>query len=382
MKRRILGSIAALALAFAAGCAPTVTGAACLTDCNCPSALRCDKNPDGGAGRCIDGANYCGKDAGPALLGTLTLNGGIPKPAGNAAMVLAWDHQPAIFDDGGFESPLIETTVDNDGTWGIEEATPGATYWLVGQYVMNPLRQSFSVPAQAPADGTIATVDVPTLTCNISSLRTAPGATATILWAGAQSDVPDVTTGLELGDAGVKVVVNGSDIDLKLTTVQLLVPYVTAQRYSYVPPVDSPMALAENYGFKVKANGYSSSTLCQVTTHPLEHVPSLTSVINPWPLDAGVTVGVAPPTESNVSVFGIDDSAMNALILPAGINPKIYATGTTGLQLFFDVGTTVTASSCPHPLNARSTFCPRDSPARGRGFPRTRRLSTTPFSTP
>jgi hypothetical protein len=373
-----LGSV--LALTLAVGCAPTLTGAACLTDCNCPTAQRCAKNPDGGNGLCIDGANYCGKDAGPALLGTLTLNGGIPKPTGNAAMVLAWDHQPAIFDDGGFESPLLQTTVNDDGTWGIEDATAGNTYWLVGQYVMSALKQSFGVAAQAMASGLPVNVDVPTITCTITSLRTAPGAAATVYWAGAQADVPDIHTGEELGDAGVKVVVNNSPIPMALGTVQLLFPYVTVQRYLYAPPSNTDVA--ESYSFKVNASGYSSAAMCPVTTHPLEHVPSLTTAISPWPLDAGVTVDVAPPTESNVSVFGIDDSAMNALSLPMGINPKIYPTGTTSLQLSFPLGSTVTASSCPTPAQCTFNVVSARFTREGPGFSEDTSLSTTIFSTP
>jgi hypothetical protein len=375
-----LGSV--LALTLVVGCAPTLTGAACTNDCYCPSAQRCAKNPDGGNGLCVDGANYCGKDAGPALLGTLTLNGGIPKPMGNAAMVLAWDHEPAVFDDGGFETPLLETTCNDDGTWGIEDATAGATYWLVGQYVMSALKQSFGVAAQATATGTPVPIDVPTISCTITSLRTAPGTGAMIYWAGAQADVPDITTGLELGDAGVKVLVNNTEIELTLGTVQLLIPYVMVQRYLYAPPANSLPELAASYAFKVDAKGYSSATMCPVTTHPLEHVPSLTTVINPWPLDAGVTVGVAPPPESNISVFSIDDSAMNALSLPMGTNPKIYATGTTSLQLSFPLGSTVTASSCPTPAECIFNVVSARFTREGPGLSEDSSLTTTPFSTP
>jgi hypothetical protein len=379
-----LGTLATafVATAIVAGCSPTLTGAACLTDCNCPGAQRCARNPDGGHGLCIDGANYCGKDAGPALLGTLTLNGGIAKPPNNAANVYAWDHQPIIFDDGGFESALLTAAVNSDGTWGMEDATSAGTYWLVGQYVMSPLKQGFSVPVQVTANGNLVTVDVPTLTCAVSTLRTAPGATATILWAGALVDLPDINTGLEVGDAGVKVSDGTTDISMPLTTVQLLIPYVTAERYAYAPPASSPATAAQTYTFRIKAAGYSGGALCTVTPHPLEHVPSLTTVINPWPLDAGVTVGVAPPTESNVSVFGINDSAMTPLMLPMGINPKIYPTGTTSLQLFFDVGTTVTASSCPMPAQCTFNVVSARFTREGPGTSEDTSYSSTPFSTP
>jgi hypothetical protein len=371
-----------VATAFFAGCSPTLSGAACLTDCNCPSAQRCSRNSDGGNGSCIDGANYCGKDAGPALLGTLTLNGGIPKPTNNSAYVYAWDHQPIILDDGGFEPALFTAAVDSDGTWGMEDAISGSSYWLVGQYVMNPLKLGFSVPAQATANGNLVTVDVPTLTCAVSTVRTTPGAAATILWAGALVDLPDITTGVEIGDAGVKVSDGTSEMSMALNTVQLLIPYMTAERYTYVPPASAPATAAQNYSFRIKATGYSGGALCTVTPHPLEHVPTLTTVISPWPLDAGVTVGVAPPTESNVSVFSIDDSAMTPLMLPQGINPKIYVTGTTSLQLFFDVGSTVTASSCPYPaqceFNVLSARFTREGPATSEDTS----YSSTPFSTP
>ena len=154
------------ALLALAGCPPSLDGAPCASDSDCPSSQRCvapaaapgsssGSSTSPAYGKCQDGAHQRNDyvldsgvpsiDAGPVcpgnpLAGTLTLNGGFSLPDANPAWVDVWDHAPALIGpDGGrpFEPPTIQVAADlQTGAFSVPGLSVGKTYWVSGQYAL------------------------------------------------------------------------------------------------------------------------------------------------------------------------------------------------------------------------------------------------------
>jgi hypothetical protein len=351
-----------LLLALLAGCSPTLSGAACLTDCNCPSAQRCLRNPDGGNGVCDDGANYCGKDAGPALFGTLTLNGGVQKPSGNAASVVAWDHNPTVFPDGGFETPLFTTNVNDDGTWELEQGASGATYYLTGIYALNAGRASWSLPEPETANGFSIDVDVPTYVCLVWSEFGPTSAMPLPFLAGLVADVPDITDGTELSTATVKASDGTRPFTLKLTP-HPEDPFASG-KWAWGPlvPGDTP-AVSGTYTFSISATGYDSATKCSVNSTLLNTVPTASMVPNPWDTTNDQTIVFTPPREAQATFIFIVDMSGNPVAIPPQLTEIFHGTGGAPVSVTFPRNT-LGSSICPENgkqctlilLSVRQTF--------------------------
>jgi hypothetical protein len=343
-----LGTLASafVATAVVAGCSPTLTGAACQTDCNCPSAQRCARNPDGGNGSCVTGANYCGKDAGPALFGVLTLNGGIPKPANNAASVYAWDHAPLIFGDGGLETPLLSTPTNSDGTWELPDGTAGTTYYLVGTYAINSGKTSWSLPAPQIANNRPLDVDVPTYGCLVWSELPMASAMPMPNLAGLVADVPNITDGTELSNATVKVSDGTNHLTLSLTT-QAIPPFIPIGLYGWNPSASSaPKAVVGAYTFTITGEGYDAGTKCSVNTTSLESVPAALTVPATWFTNEAQTVTFSPPREAQFSFIGITDGAGNAVQLPSSDSAILHGTNSATVSVPFAPGI-LGSAACP-----------------------------------
>jgi hypothetical protein len=324
-----------LALASAAACAPTLTGAACLGDCNCPSGQRCARNPDGGNGLCVVGANYCNKDAGPALFGTLTLNGGVQKPPGNPASVLAWDHNPGPLPDGGFEPPLFYVPVNTDGTWEIDPGVSGTTYYLSGVYLLNAGRGVESLPAPHTASGLAADVDVPTYSCLTWSVLASAGGTPFL--AGLVADVPDITDGTEISGASVKASDGMRDFTL-LFTPHPDDPFASG-KFAWAPTIPGDTkAIAGTYTFTISATGYGNNTKCSVNNTLLGNVPTAPVVPNPWITIQPQTVTFYPPREAQATYFIVLDAVGNQQNL-AQMNFVYHATTGAQVSVVFPAGT-------------------------------------------
>ncbi len=287
--------IAAVGLGI--GCSPTLTGAACLNDCNCPQEQRCVF--DGGHGVCADGPNNCGGDAGPALFGTFTLNGGIAKPPGNQGTVVAWDHDPAI-DAGG----SMEATVGADGTWQINPSTEGETYYLQGFYALNAGRVVAGSVDKLAANGQSIAIDVPTYRCTVWSELAIPGQAAYL--AGLIADVPNITDGTQTPNATVTATDGVRPTPFTFTLLPHPEDPFDNGDWAWGPLVAGDTVAHDTYAFSIEAPGYDAGTKCTVNNTSLTTVPTgVTLTPNPWNTLGTETITFIPPLSAQASYLGI-----------------------------------------------------------------------------
>jgi hypothetical protein len=301
--------LVAVALGF--GCAPSLTGALCATDCNCPQQQRCVF--DGGHGTCADGPNNCGGDAGPALFGTFTLNGGMAKPSGNQARVFAWDHNPAL--DGG---PAVQATVNTDGTWQVYPSDLGQTYWLQGSYELNQGRVVNGGVISQMAMGQAIAIDVPTYQCIVWSELSEPSAAPYL--AGLVADVPNITDGTELSTASITATDGVRPVPFMFTLSPHPEDPFDSGKWAWGPLLAGDThAVQGTYAFTIDAEGYDAGTKCTVNNTSLQQVPSELNVPAMWNTTAQQTVTFFPPLMAQVTYIGIVDANSMRVSLPASL---------------------------------------------------------------
>ena len=315
---RLAGGMALLAVG-AAGCL-VETGAKCADDTNCPPGQVCAAGacePGSGSGAADGG----GTDAGAAapIAGLVTFNGGVAKPAGNDAWVLAWDHQPSDL-DGGLEAAQISSATSADGTFALGAANRGTAYYLAVQYdldgdgdpgVPGDWYGLFFSPVTAGAAGSSTTaLDVQTSKCVVWSDYEASGGTAaydTYLFA-LVADIRDITNGGELPAAqlqAAKVTDPNNGPPTFLSPLTGTGDSTLDGKYGWIPASGAvpPEAYDGTYQFAVTGTGYAHGS-CQVRHHPLTQGPSNLVVPGTWQaVQNTVTWSSAPGTEQDTVTF-------------------------------------------------------------------------------
>jgi hypothetical protein len=297
------------ALAIAAGCAPPLEGATCVSDCNCPLQQTCVL--DGGRGTCMTGSNYCGGDAGPALFGTFTLNGGIAKPTGNTAIVAIWTDTPTA--DGG---PSAQATVNADGTWQVQPSVGGQSYYLQGWYALNAGRAVPGPLFAQVASGQPVNIDVPTYQCTVWSELAMPTASAYL--AGLIADVPSITDGTQVSNATVTASDGVRPTPFPLSLVPRPEDPFDNGNWAWGPLLPGDTPAHGTYAFTIEAPGYHTGTTCTVNNMSLTQVPSALSVPPMWKTTVAQTVSFNPPMATQVSFIGIIDGMGNRVPLGGG----------------------------------------------------------------
>jgi hypothetical protein len=319
------------ALGLGSGCAPTLTGALCATDCNCPQQQSCVL--DGGHGVCADGPNNCGEDAGPALFGTFSLNGGIAKPAGNAAKVLVWDHNP--IPDGG---PAVQVTVSADGTWQISPSVLGQTYYLQGSYALNAGRIVNAGIVAQTADGRPVDVDVPTYQCTVWSELANPNMSAYL--AGLVANVPNITDGTQSPTATVTATDGVQAVPFMFNLNPHPDDPFDNGEWAWGPVIPGLIQAHATYAFTINAPGYGPGTKCTVDNASLTQVPSQLNVPSQWNTTIAQTVTFIPPLGTQVSFIGILDGNSMRVTLGSSQYVEIpHATDGPTVSVPFPVGT-------------------------------------------
>ena len=339
----LLGCVLFLGLA---ACPPSLEGAPCFGDVNCPASQHCVGKP-AGPGTCVEGARGVhdyeadagrdgGVDAGPQcasapLAGTLTLNGFGMLPPQRAAWIDVWDHPPRVNSgDGGrfFEAPMVQVAIAGQSTgFAVPGAEVGKTYYVAGQFDLlnngDPTDLAHDVVSE-PVAVTAGFDPACDLTVDVKSLRRCVVVTLldqmipTPILFDEVVDVPDVTTGQELS-GGVTVL--GFDPDGGETVGRALSeqpdPTVlvdggplggfsdagggsadTSPVWALAHPLNPSslfmsdlQAYSGDYQFAVTAPGYMGTT-CQVPVVVQTSAPVVDKVsqIPGWPSGSGYTL--------------------------------------------------------------------------------------------
>ncbi len=334
-------------VSFSGGCL-VETGAKCIDDSNCPSGQYCT------AGACEPG-NGGGDGGTAAVAGLVTFNGGVQKPAGNDAWVLAWDHPPAA-PDGGLETAQITAPASTDGAFALASAAAGTAYYLAVQYDIDGdgdpgapgdwLAQFLSpTTAGAPGSGSLG-LDVQTSKCVVWSDYDPSGGGSNPYLRALAADIPDITNGNELSPNLLKsAVVNDPNNDPATALAPLSGtgnPSLDG-KYGWTPSGAAPEAYDGTYQFVVVGTGYAHG-LCEVRHHPLTEAPSKLAVPT-WQSASTNTVTwkSAPGTEQDTVTFSV--------INQGGSPPET---------------TTWTAAAAVSPLSVPGYACPSTSLCRFR----------------